>query len=1352
MDRRQALAWGRTLPDRARGAVLFADISGFTPLTAALAEELGPQQGAEEVTYQLNRVYGALIAEVQRYGGSVIGFSGDAITCWFDEATQATASSSGCATACALAMQQVMTQFQAVDTPAGATISLHIKIAVTAGAARRFLVGYPRIQTIEVLAGAIVDRVAAAEQQASQGEVIVGSEVIEQLGGQVKVSGWRSGNLGQRFAVVTALAQPVPPAPWPEAPELSADTVRNWLLPPVYQRLQRGAGEFLAELRPAVSLFLKFSGIDYDQDDEAGAKLDAYIRWIQTSLARYEGFLLQLTMGDKGSYLYVVFGAPLAHEDDPVRAVAAALALQALPPELNFIRNVQIGISRGQVHAGAYGGSLGRTYGVLGSEVNIAARLMNKAEPGQILVTGRIAAMAAADYVFQALAPAPLKGLAKPLPVFMVQDRRKDQARGTMKKHAIGQLVGRAAERDVLARHLHLLLEGQGGRILIEGDAGIGKSRLIAYLLEQAQASGLNYLLGSGEAIEQSTPYHAWRPVFSRLFGLEAPAEDADAGSRHDMRSRIQVHLAGIKPELEALAPLLNAVLALDFAENEDTASMNSEARANSTQELLVALLQDAAATRPLLLVIEDAHWLDSASWALLRLVSRDIPSALLVLALRPLFDPIPSDYVYLLNTPGTQVVQLGTLSAQETIALVCQRLGVASLPQPVASFIQERAEGHPFFSEELAYALRDAALIQIVAGQCQVAPGAGNLRHLDFPTTIEGVIISRIDRLPAQQQLTLKVASVIGRIFAFRALRDVHPVESDKPHLQEYLTNLERLDITPLETPEPDLSYLFKHVITQEVTYHLLLFAQRCALHQVVAQWYERTYSDDLTPFYPLLAHHWSNTDDKQKSIDYLGRAGGQAARIGAHDEAINFLSRALELNRQTPFVTDKKRLARWEHQLGFAYLSVGSIEESIKHFQAALAYLGRRAPTSSGGYLVGLLRQVGRQSLHRLWSQRFVGRAGDPEAALAAAHIYQDLGTAVYHMSDPLAAMYATINHLNEAEQAPPSGQLGPAYAATGVLAAFFSPQRLGGMYVRLAGKVLPDAPPPQKGFALELSGMYWAAVGNWRSAQEHIEAALPIFEGTGHRLRWQELLAQLTFALTAQGELDEASQACERLYELAVRSNNPQAQLWASVQLATVVMRQNRLEEALAALEKVAGLSDKVGHTDLIWLYGCLASAQLRHGQPEVARETAEKAQQLMAGSSPDAFYTLEGYAGVAEVTITWWPAAQDKRQQKAARRGLQALKQFALFFPVGRPRALLWQGVYLWQSGKPAKAHKTWQKALKEAERMALHYEQALIHHQIGRHLAQDHPARAHHLHQAITLFTEHGAIRDLKQVA
>jgi adenylate cyclase len=351
-DRRRALAQGRDLLDRASGAALFADISGFTPLTEVLARVLGPRLGVEELTRQLNQVYDALIVEVKRFGGSVVFFSGDAITCWFDDGSWGNAAASESpapnsqlpsparAVACALAFQQAIRAFEAIPLPDGETTALALKVAIAFGPARRFVVGDPAVQCRDVLPGATLDRLAAAEHFARPREVLLDSKTVESLGDAIRISEWRMDTeTGERFAVLRELKIENVELKNPDvASDLSQFSILNsqfkaWLLPTVYARLAAGHDDVPIELRPTTALLLRFGRLDYDGDDAAGAHLDRYIRWVEGILERYGGTLIDLTIGDKGSYLYSAFGAPVAHENDAERALRAALELLTPPPE-----------------------------------------------------------------------------------------------------------------------------------------------------------------------------------------------------------------------------------------------------------------------------------------------------------------------------------------------------------------------------------------------------------------------------------------------------------------------------------------------------------------------------------------------------------------------------------------------------------------------------------------------------------------------------------------------------------------------------------------------------------------------------------------------------------------------------------------------------------------------------------------------------------------------------------------------------------------------------------------------------------------------------------------------------------
>ncbi len=458
-DRRSALATGRPIPSHSTGTVCIADLSGSTQLTEALVRAMGVQRGAEEITSYLNLVYDALTAAVDRYAGSVINFSGDAITCWFD------GDDGRRACAAALEMLAGMNNFAAMTMPAGAApLSLHVGIAH--GPVRRFIVGNPDIQIIDVLAGATLERMAAAEKLASSGEIVLDPATVAQLAGAADFHDMRAdAETGALYGVLRKLSPMPEPCPWPALRSAALDeaSIRPWLLPPMYERLSEGKGEFLAELRPSVALFLKFSGIDFDTDPEAEAKLDAYMRWVQGVITSYDGQLLQLTIGDKGSYTYAAFGAPVAHADDGARAAAAAVALRAPPAELSYITACQIGLSGGRVRAGPYGGST-RTYGVLGDTVNLAARLMQAAQPGQVLVSESLVPAMDAGFVMQPLQPIRVKGKREPIAIYSLAGARAETSIHLNEPRYLLPMIGRNDELAQIERAFSRSDAGPGAR------------------------------------------------------------------------------------------------------------------------------------------------------------------------------------------------------------------------------------------------------------------------------------------------------------------------------------------------------------------------------------------------------------------------------------------------------------------------------------------------------------------------------------------------------------------------------------------------------------------------------------------------------------------------------------------------------------------------------------------------------------------------------------------------------------------------------------------------------------------------------------------------------------------------
>ena len=1363
MDRRQALADGANLGHRATGAVLFADISGFTPLTAILYKELGPQRGAEELDRLLNHIYDALIGRIHHFRGSVTGFSGDAVTGWFN------GDDGLWATACALEMQEIMAQIGDVILPSGSTLPLAIRAAVTAGHVRRLIAGDPQVQLIDTIAGDTLDRAISAEKLAGSGEVIVGPEVLKHLDGHVRLGDSQIDDSGQTFAVIQALSEPVQGRPWLPVPAnfLDEKQFQPWILPPVYERLSTGYDQFLAELRTSVALFLKFGGLDYENDGAVGDKLDHFIRWVQSVLAHYEGSLLNLTVGDKGSYLMAAFGAPLAHEDDARRAVNAALDLLAPPPELDGINDMRIGISQGLMFSGAYGGSERRTYGVLGAETNTAARLMEMAGPGEIMVTSRIAESTTSSHLFEELAPVSVKGLQEPLPVCRLLGRRHGaEKRSTA--HAITEMVGRLAERNLLADELDALQAGEeGGVDIIEGEAGIGKSRLLEDLLQQAKAKGILFYLGAGDAIEKNAAYHAYRPVFWDYFdlGAEADYELMEAGrlSQSQVEQIIQTLQTAV-PGQAQLAPLLEAVLPLELPDNENTAQLSGEARADQTRNLLLALLAARANQEPLLLILEDAHWLDSASWALTRLVSREIASLMLVLATRPMAEPLPTEYAFLLRRVNTQRIFLKTLPPDETLQLVCQRLGVGSLPDEVSELLIEKGSGHPFFSEELAFALRDAGLLRIDDGQAYLMAGADDLSQLSFPESIDSVITSRIDLLTAQQQLTLKVASVIGRVFAYIMLRDIYPVQAERDKLRNQLITLERLDITPLETPEPDLSYIFKHIITQEVAYNLMSFAQRQELHAAVARWLEETYRDDLAPYYPLLAYHWraalgdqyGRSDLAENAVDYLEKAAEQALDNYANREASTYFNDLLRLDNLLPDHAGRLRRAHWQRGLGEVEFRLGNWEDAGNHFEETLRLLGHPFPSNNRSLMFNIMGLTAQQFFYRLRSPKPSEgsklNAEEQHAVRVASHAYRGLDLVYFYREDPIPVIYTVLSNMNLTEHLGLSPELVEAFSMmTGALAGI-AIHPITNAYTRWTREMADECDDKYvRAWTYHYLGFNLLFKGEWPPTQEILDEGSDLCLQLGDYGRlWDHYWGMFAILYYRQGKYVSSRDYFAELFTSGNRRGVAQPQLWGLLgQVENELWLSNDTDKIMGMLDQAETLlaSRNVSLNEHIRFHGLKAETYMQVGYEEPAYESAKKTLELAQQAKLLIPYSYEGYAAPAEVFLTLWEngydssADQPDQLSRLAKESLKFPTSIAKLYPAFRPRGLNFQGRHEWVSGKQKKAFESWMACIDLARQMEMPQEKGLAHFEIGRHLPLEDPDRVTHLQRAIELFTQ-----------
>lgn len=926
-DRLRALARGESLPDRTTGAALFADISGFTALTEALTNSLGPRRGSEELSRHLDAVYNALIADVERYGGSVLSFSGDAITCWFDDAH---APATPRATACALALQAAMRAFAEINLPGGAKTALAIKVAVASGPARRLVVGDPAIHYVDALTGATIARTAAAEQLAHKGDVLLDEVSIRNLGADVTAQEWRSDlNNGAHFGVVTQFTGRVAEISFPDPlPGLEMSVIRPWIHGPVYERERDGKQLFLTEFRPCVALFVRFMGIDYDCA-EAETQLDAFIRLAQAATARHDGTFLQITFGDKGSYAYINFGVLNTHEDDAHRAVLTALELRNAVSELDYPLLIQIGIAQGVMRVGAYGAQSCRTYGALGDAVNLAARLMQAAAPGEILVTGRIQRAVENLFNFEPRPPLALKGKLSPITAFVVNAERRQRSIRLQEPVYTLPMVGRQRELQTIHHLLEQAAQSRMQVIALVAEAGMGKSRLAAEAIRVARSKGFAGYGGACQSMRISTPYLAWQPIWCAFFDVDP-----------DLPSQKQVDFLAVKvrdraPRRFGAFPLLGPLLNINIPENDFTRGLEPKSRKDALHALLADCLRTEAQDQPLLLVIEDLHWVDALSLDLLEELARDLADAPIcfLLASRPL-QPEQAVPVALSWLPYFAKIELDELNLEECQQLIRAKLAQlypdhdSDVPLRFIQMLEARAQGNPFYLEELLNLLRDRRM------------SLGDLENIELPDSLHTLILSRIDQLNDLEKTTLRVASIIGRLFGFRWLLGYYPTLGEASQVRAVLDELSRLDIIPIDSPEPDLFYLFKHIVTHDVAYETLPFSTRAQLHEQLARYLEAAYPD--APPLNELAFHYGRSENKAKHCEYVRKSAEAAQAAYANEAAQDYYRQLLSL---LPDGSEKIEI-HW--RLGDVLGITGDWDEAEAEYRSAIQ-LARRLDAGS-------------------------------------------------------------------------------------------------------------------------------------------------------------------------------------------------------------------------------------------------------------------------------------------------------------------------------------------------------------------------------------------------------------------
>jgi len=934
-----------------KGTVMFADIDGFTPLAERFSQA-DSDQGAEQLTDLVDRFLEILIRITAQYGGDLQKFGGDAGMVLFQGEQHALR-----AVAASLEFQAAMkAEMGEVETPFG---RFPLRVAIGLGSGRMLGLGLGDSAGRELLpVGQPLAAMGRAQSAAPPAETVLDVSTFSACAGQVDCVPLGD-DLYQVLALretpsahgVTALPQP----PRLEEKDLLVwflsrlDTLTPYLAPSLLERLVAAPTldriRMWSERRWVTVMMLGVTGLpdllpywgDYEKVQQAiGEPNTAFIQ-IRDAIQRYDGIVNKIAVAPSGAYIMALFGAPHAHEDDPLRAVLAALELQEM-----FGGTLSFGINTGYVFAGDVGTARRREYTVMGDEVNLAARLMSKCSPGEIWLGPNTSAHPS---VTRRVAgefgpPTRFKGKTEPLAPFVARGLRQVFLGAPASDIP---MVGRDEEFAQLTRALDAVRKGESRVVLIHGGAGVGKSRLLQELTHLAENRGFAVHMGVTPSYAAHLPFAGWDAALNSLLGLDPASPEARETARRLETLTAVLERYGIAPWAALLAPLVG----LTAPPSSDVLALPPTMRDTQRQSMFLELWLQAAQEQPRLLILDNVHWMSPASLDMLdSLVNTPVNAPLLLVATHR--DEGMAGYAPVLRrwSAGERVVDLslGPLSTDAMEMLVQRLFEDMPLPETVIQWVTERSSGLPLFATEAVRALINSGVLRRRDHSWELT---GSLADFPLPDMVYGLIQSRIDQLSPPDRHLLRAAAAVGDEMMVPTLVAAYGEESDTA-VRRRIPQLSPFGLTPRDSamewraiPWRTVEWLiFRQPLVREVAYRGLPHRIQRLIHQRLTE-YLGYYREKAAPnWLTLMAYHAYEARMWEKAVEVNLELGQQAVRSYLAVQARQALERVLEAADAGGLAVPEARFEA-HHLLGDTLISFADYDAALSHLNAARAML---------------------------------------------------------------------------------------------------------------------------------------------------------------------------------------------------------------------------------------------------------------------------------------------------------------------------------------------------------------------------------------------------------------------------
>ena len=631
--------------------------------------------------------------------------------------------------------------------------------------------------------------------------------------------------------------------------------------------------------------------------EEVHQIMDGAFKILMDEIHKYEGTINQFT----GDGVMALFGAPVAHEDHAQRACYAALAIQntleaygdKIEEDTGVEFKMRVGLNSGPVIVGAIGDDLRMDYTAVGDTTNLGSRMESMAKSGTILVSGNTHRLVRSFFEFESLGKVEVKGKKALQDAFELIKAGEVATRiGASIAKGLTRFVGRKNSMAALLDAFDRVKSGSGQVVGLLGEAGVGKSRLLLEMRNMLPQDEYSYLEGRCLQYGGSMAYLPVLDILRSYF-------DIKEGDREFLiKKKMEEKVLDLDVKLKGVIPPFQSLLSLKV-DDENFSKLEPKEKREKTFEAIRDILVRGSQERPLILTVEDIHWIDKTSEAFLNYMIGWLPNTPIMLL--PLYRP---EYTHPWGSKSyyTKVGldQLGTTSSGELVKAILEEGEVAPA---LRQLILNRAAGNPLFMEEFTHTLLENGSIERKDEKYVLS---GKASQIQVPDTIQGIISARLDRLEDNLKRTMQVASVIGRDFAFRILQTITGMREE---LKSNLLNLQGLEFIYEKNLFPELEYIFKHALTQEVAYNSLLLKRRKEIHGRIGRAIEELYAERLEEFYEMLAYHYSKSDSLEKACRYSRLSGEKAEGNYSHREAFDFYKGAIDLLNKLPETAENKK-----------------------------------------------------------------------------------------------------------------------------------------------------------------------------------------------------------------------------------------------------------------------------------------------------------------------------------------------------------------------------------------------------------------------------------------------------------